>query len=279
MVLIVLSILLSSFFGAIFGFMGGKLSGKIVSEIESHFGRKTSQPSIRANKENMLTEDSVIIDVVEKSSPAVVNIVISKDVPKYKSFFEDPFGFFSIPQGSQSGTEKQTVGGGSGFFVNQNGMIATNKHVVSDSAAEYTVITNDGKEYPAKVLASDPIKDISIIKIDGDNFPVLNFGDSGNLKAGQTVIAIGNSLGEFYNTVSKGIISGLKRNVTAGSGLGQAEQLSNIIQTDAAINPGNSGGPLLDINGNVIGINVAMAQGAQSIGFAIPADQIKKVVD
>jgi len=281
--IIILSIIFSSFFGLIFGVMGSVFSNKIFSKIETKLGKninQNQQNQKEIDKERLVEEDSAVIDVVDKSSPAVISIVISKDVPKYRSFFDDPFGFFSDPRNQELETEKQTVGKGSGFFVSQDGMIATNKHVINDASAEYTVITSDGKEYPAKILALDPIKDIAVMKIAGENFPTLNFGDSNSLKIGQTVIAIGNSLGEFYNTVSKGIISGLRRNLIAGSGSrGQTEQLSNIIQTDAAINPGNSGGPLLDINGDVIGINVAMAQGAQNIGFAIPADQIKKVVD
>ena len=278
-VLIILSVILSSFFGAISGFIGAKISSKIVSEIETRFGKNKNQPS-EVSKQQLIEEDSAIVDVVEKSSPAVVSIVISKDVPVYKSFFEDPFGFFNQMNGSdQNETEKKKIGGGSGFIVSQKGMIVTNKHVASDQNAEYTVITSDSKEYPAKVLAKDPVKDIAIMKIEGDNFPTLEFGDSGSLKVGQTVIAIGNSLGEFSNSVSKGIISGLRRDITAGSEFGQTEQLNGIIQTDAAINSGNSGGPLLNVNGKVIGVNVAMAQGAENVGFAIPADQIKKIVD
>lgn len=280
-IIIIVSVILSSFFGAVFGFMGEKISNKIFSKISQKFnidqkGENVSSQSI----EKIVEEDSAVIDVVEKSSPAVVSIVITKDVPKYKSFFEDPFGFFDEMNGSSQGeTEKQKVGGGSGFIVSLNGTIVTNKHVVSDQNADYTVITNDGKEYPAKVLARDPIKDIAVIKINGEKFPVLDLGDSDSLKVGQTVIAIGNSLGEFSNSVSKGIISGLQRNVTAGSGFGQTEQLANIIQTDAAINPGNSGGPLLDISGKVIGVNVAMAQGAENVAFSIPSNQIKKIVE
>lgn len=281
-VTIIFSIIFSSFFGAIFGFMGERISDKIFSKIEQVFGKSAgnkSGVSPEISREKIVEEDSAIIDVVEKSSPAVVSIVISKDVPKYRSFFDDPFGFFDQMNGSgQNETEKKQIGGGSGFIVNSNGMIVTNKHVASEQGAEYTVITNDGKEYPARILARDPIKDIAVMKIEGENFPVLEFGESERVKVGQTVIAIGNSLGEFSNSVSKGIISGLRRDVTAGSGFGKTEQLSNIIQTDAAINPGNSGGPLLDINGKVIGVNVAMAQGAENIGFAIPVDQIKKMV-
>jgi serine protease Do len=290
-IVLILSILLSSAFGAVFGFMAGSMSqtalGSKIAGILNSLSNKSTTSS-NTTKQKIVQEDSAIIDVVDKSSPAVVSIVISKDVPKVKNFFSNPFdfpGFFSPfgsgqDQGSQGGgTQKQKIGGGSGFLITADGMIATNKHVVSDTTADYTVITNDGKEHPAKILAQDPVNDVAVIKIDGTGYPTLNFGDSSQLKVGQTVIAIGNSLGEFTNTVSRGIISGLKRNVTAGSGFGDTEQLTNIIQTDAAINPGNSGGPLLDINGDIIGINVAMAQGAQNIGFAIPANQIKKIVD
>ncbi|HPN96450.1 MAG TPA: trypsin-like peptidase domain-containing protein [Candidatus Moranbacteria bacterium] len=276
---LIITILLSSAFGAIFGFMAGSVGQKITDNKYLGFLNKSKTEII---KQNIIQEDSAVISVVEKTTPAVVSIIITKDVPKMRSFFSDPFGFpdFFGNFGEDSNeTQKQQIGGGSGFIVSNDGMIVTNKHVVSDSGAEYTVITNDGQEHPAKILAQDPTNDIAIIKIEGSGFPTLDFGNSNDLKIGQTVIAIGNSLGEFSNTVSRGIISGLRRNVTAGSGFGDTEQLTNTIQTDAAINPGNSGGPLLNISGEVIGVNVAMAQGAQSIGFAIPSVQIKKVVE
>ncbi|HLN18780.1 MAG TPA: trypsin-like peptidase domain-containing protein [Patescibacteria group bacterium] len=276
---LVLAMILSIFFGTVFGFIAGSASQRTGGKLSQLFKPSSDSEVV---KQKIVAEDSAIIDVVNKTSPAVVSIIISKDVPKMRNFFSDPFGFFD-PFGSnpdsQGGTQKQQIGGGSGFLVSADGMVVTNKHVVSDASAEYTVITNDGKEHSAKVLARDPVNDIAVIKIDGQNYPTLNFGDSGGLQIGQTVVAIGNSLGEFTNTVSRGIISGLRRSLTAGSGLGETERLNNIIQTDAAINPGNSGGPLIDINGDVIGINVAMARGAQNIGFAIPANQIKKVVD
>lgn len=287
---LILSILISSSFGAIFGFIGGSLSQKALSgNLFKNFSflknkNKSGNSQISSvTKQQIVEEDSAVIDVVSKSSQAVVSIVISKDVPKIRGFSGDPFEyFFGIPNQNsqdQSGTEKQTIGGGTGFFITKDGMIVTNKHVVSDTAADYTVITSDGEEHAAKVLARDPVNDIAVIKIDGSDYPILDLGNSDALKVGQSVVAIGNSLGEFTNTVSKGIISGLKRTVTAGSGLGESETLTNTIQTDAAINPGNSGGPLLDINGEVIGINVAMAQGAQNIGFAIPSNQIKRITD
>jgi len=237
-----------------------------------------------------------LVDVVKKTSPAVVSIIISKEVPKYEISNDpnqqiDPFGgmfpglpnvFFNTPQYKQNGTEKKEVGGGSGFFVSSNGLIITNKHVVADTTAEYTVLTTDGKKYDAKVIARDPVLDIAVIKIEstiGQRFSYLEFGDSDKLDVGQSVIAIGNALGEFKNTVSVGIVSGLSRSVVAGDNAGSSELLDHVIQTDAAINPGNSGGPLLDSTGKVIGVNVAVVQGSQSIGFALPINTIKGVVE
>ena len=281
----ILTFLLSSVSGAFFGFFSGKL-GDWIWKKTPFYRSVGSDPEII--KEQIIQEDSAVISVVEKSAPAVVSIVISKDVPRMQGLFSDPFGeeFFNYFFGQRGradengqGSEKRTIGGGSGFIVSSDGMIVTNKHVVEDSTAEYTVVLNDGKEYPAKILAKDPLKDIAIIKIEDRDLPTLEIGSSEHLKIGQTVIAIGNSLGEFSNTVSRGIVSGLGRNITAGSGFGQAEKLNDIIQTDAAINSGNSGGPLLDISGKVVGVNVAVAQGAENIGFALPSNQVRKVVE
>lgn len=234
----------------------------------------------------LAAEDEKIVSMVEKSTQAVVSIVITKDVPKYRSVFRSPFGsgfpFFDERERSpdeESATERQQVGSGSGFLISRDGYVVTNKHVVSDQGADYTVILSDEQEYPATVLALDPNNDIAVLKIDGADFPFLALGDSDTLRVGQTVIAIGNPLGEFANSVSRGIVSGLGRSVTAGSSLGESETLHDIIQTDAAINPGNSGGPLFDIEGKVIGINVAVAQGVENIGFALPVNSIKRVVD
>ena len=285
--IILIVMVISSVCGAFFGFVAGGFGQKVFAEISQKFPGffQANEDLLKIDpsvlREKIIEEDSAVIDVVEKSTPAVVSIVISKDVPKIQRFF-DPFGFFDNSSGQDSAvgdTQKEKIGAGTGFIITTDGMIATNKHVVSDATAEYTVLTSDGKEHPAKVLARDPLNDIAVIKIDGTDYPTLDFGDSDNLKIGQTAIAIGNSLGEFSNTVSKGIISGLKRNLTAGGGRGDSEKLSDIIQTDAAINPGNSGGPLLDISGKVIGINVAIAQGAQNVGFAIPATQVRKITE
>lgn len=277
-----LASILGGFFGFVAGGFSGLVSGKLKNDISKKLGLHWNKNNLLIENGNVYREESAVIDVVEKSSPSVVNIVITKDVPIFKN---NGFGFFFNPfesreNANENETEKQKVGGGTGFFVSSDGMIVTNKHVVSDENAQYTAINSEGKEYTAEVLARHPSLDIAIIKIQGDNFPVLKLGDSDTLKVGQSAIAIGNSLGEFSNSVSLGIVSGLKRNITAGSGFGgDTERLTNIIQTDAAINPGNSGGPLLDIAGNVIGINVATAQGVENIGFALPVNDVKKTID
>lgn len=247
-------------------------------------------------RQPIFSQDSFVIDAVKKANPAVVSIIISKEVPKYETYIDpneqmNPFGDlfpgfpgfnFNIPQYRQNGTEKKEIGGGSGFFVSGEGLIVTNRHVVDQKNVEYTVFTNDGKKHVAKVIARDPVLDIALIKIDppvGKNFPFLSLGNSETLEVGQSVIAIGNALAEFRNTVSVGVISGLARSITAGDNSGKMEALDHVIQTDAAINPGNSGGPLLNLKGEVVGVNVAVAQGSQSIGFALPINSVKSAVE
>jgi len=228
--------------------------------------------------------EQAIIDATKSVLPSVVSIVISKNVPIYEQEFINPFGEDSpfniqVPQMIQKGTEMQDVGAGSGFIVSEDGLVLTNKHVVLDKEAQYTVYTNDDKKYSAKVLALDPVQDLAVIKIENDNekFKPVVLGDSLSIQLGQTAIAIGNALGKFSNTVSVGIISGLKRTISASDQIGDfSETLENIIQTDAAINAGNSGGPLINLRGQVIGINTAMAEGAETIGFAIPINMAKK---
>ncbi len=259
---------------------------------------KTETPTNKQNSTNKsfqkqqcqcpLSQEQQVIQTVKNASPAVVSIIITKELPVIEQhwqdinpfggdLFGDPFDFrFRVPEYQQKGTKKQEVGGGTGFIISSNGLILTNKHVVTDKNAEYTVLMNNGKKYSAKVLARDPIQDLAIIKIKAHNLKPLILGNSNKIQLGQTAIAIGNALGEFRNTISVGVISGLKRSIVA-SGVGvSSERLNNVIQTDAAINPGNSGGPLLDLNGKVIGINVAVARGAQNIGFALPINLAKR---
>ena len=220
--------------------------------------------------------DKVTIDAVKRVSPSVVSIVISKNMPKIKSLYGAPFmgPMFGETDGQ---TEKVKVGGGSGFIVHPDGLVLTNKHVVFDPDAEYTVITTDLKEYSGKVVSRDPINDIAVVKISAKGLPSVVLGNSLKLEPGQTVLAIGNALGLFSNTVSKGIISGLSRKISASLGTDrQMEHLRGVLQTDVAINQGNSGGPLINTDGEVIGINTAIIFGAQNIGFALPINWAKK---
>lgn len=262
--------------GLVVGLIGGIFGAMLVVPwYQQHILKINTSPTQIENKKIILDEESAIVAAVEKVNPAVVSIVVTKDLSKFEQF-GSPFGdfFFSVPSG---GTEKQQVGAGSGFIISSDGMIVTNKHVVADTSAEYTVITKDGQKYAAKVLATDPFNDLAIVKIEAANLPIMALGDSSKLKLGQRVIAIGNALGQFQNTVTTGVVSGIGRNVTASGGA-QTEKLSEVIQTDAAINPGNSGGPLVNLAGEVIGVNTAVSQSAQLIGFAIPVNQVKKVI-
>ena len=206
-------------------------------------------------------EESAVVDAVEKVMPAVVSITLTKNVRSYY------------------GEIYQETGGGSGFIISSDGIILTNKHVVSDPKADYSVITSGGESYAAKVKSIDPINDLAIVEIEANNLPVVDLGDSTTLKIGQHVIAIGNALNEYQNTVTTGVISAVDRTILAGDGLGANEELENMIQTDAAINPGNSGGPLIDLSGRVIGINTAVDLTASSIGFAIPINQAKSAIE
>jgi len=251
---------------------------------------QTSPPSV-APSAPVADYEAAVTGAVEHTTDAVVSIVVSKDLPVIEQCPYNPFsdlppdvqqffggGNFQFSQPCQKGTKKQEVGGGSGFIVSSDGLIVTNKHVVADTKADYTVLTNNGKKYDATVLARHPSLDIALVKISARGLATVSLGDSDHLKLGQTAIAIGNALGEFRNTVSVGVISGLARNITASDGGGNVESIENVIQTDAAINPGNSGGPLLDVYGNVVGINVATVSGAQNIGFAIPINVAKKSI-
>lgn len=230
---------------------------------------------VRTSNRSISEEDSIVTEIAEEMSDSVVSIAITQDLSRVQRLAPDLFNFWFAPNASG----EREVGGGTGFIVSSDGMIITNRHVVDAEAAEFTVIL-EGEEYPAELLATHPTQDLALMKIEATDLSPIEFADSDSVRVGQTAIAIGNALNEFNNTVSKGVISGLSRSIVASDGRGgQAERLSNIIQTDAAINPGNSGGPLLDINGKVIGINVAVAQDAQSIGFAIPSNEAQDMLD
>lgn len=207
-----------------------------------------------------LEESSAIADTVENVTPAVVSITSTQNVV-------DLFG--------RTYEEK---GGGTGFIITSDGLIVTNKHVVSNESSTYKVYTYDGKEYDAKLIAKDPLDDLAVLQIEADGLPTVKLGNSDEVSIGQWVVAIGNALGEFSNSVTVGVISAKERQITASGG-GVSENLEGLLQTDAAINSGNSGGPLVNLAGQVIGINTAVASEAENIGFAIPINSVKKAID
>lgn len=231
-------------------------------------------------KMQIVQEESVITNVVDSVSPSVVTIGIEQTrrvVDPFSIDPFDPFGSFRQPQ-SREENIKQDIG--SGFIVTADGMIVTNKHVVSEADAKYSVITKDDKKYEVKKIFRDPTNDLAILQIEASGLQPITMGDSSNIKVGQLAVAIGTALGEFRNTVTVGVISGVGRGITAGSPLeSSAERLDNVIQTDAAINPGNSGGPLLNSAGQVIGVNTAVAAGGQNIGFALPINVVKEALN
>lgn len=228
------------------GFLGGYFGSKYGQDIDTSL-RNIGQKTVQVN------EESQVIDVAKKVEPSVVSITGE----------QARMDFFGMVRKSQSS--------GTGFIATEDGLIVTNKHVVS-SGGTYSVFTSDGKEYKATVKAQDPYFDIAFLKIEAKGLKPVEFGDSDSIKVGQRVVAIGNALGQFQNTVTTGVISAIGRAIEAGDTTGESEVLENLIQTDAAINPGNSGGPLLNIAGQVIAINTAVASDAEGIGFAIPVN-------
>ncbi len=231
------------------------------------------------------SQDELLTGAVAKIAPSVVSIVVSKDVPRLAVEYVNPFGDdpffkdfnFRVPVYRQRGTERQKVGAGTGFIISRDGYILTNRHVVADSSATYTALLSDGRQLAGRVIFRDPQNDLALVKIDGV-FAAAPLGDSSALKLGQTVIAIGNALGEYNNSVSVGIISGLDRAIEANDGR-QVVRLQGVLQTDAAINPGNSGGPLITLTGEVIGVNVATVIGSSNISFSIPVNTAKTLVN
>lgn len=252
------------------------------SPLLRQYVNNSSTQNIGGEKVKIVTEESITIDIVKKSGPSVVT-VSEQAAPQSSSnspFDFGPFFGFSYPgPQAQQPNEPQSIG--SGFIISKEGMIVTNKHVVSDTQGKYQIITSDDKKYDVKKIYRDPLNDVALLQIDPAQNPdkqltPIILGDSSNLQVGQYVIAIGTALGEFRNTVTTGVISGLGRGISAGSPYeGSVERLDNVIQTDAAINPGNSGGPLLNSSGQVIGVDTAVSESGQNIGFAIPINIIK----
>jgi S1-C subfamily serine protease len=236
------------------------------------FSISSDERTISNQNKTTITTDitdlqSNITSLARDVSPSVVSIIIKKDLVVYRS---DPWGFFQQP----SWTITRQVGWWSGFFITENGTILTNKHVIADNTATYTVITNDWVEYDAAVLATDPVNDLAVIQIvnsEKNDFTPLPFiSSSEEINIWEFAIAVWNALAEFQNSVSLWIISGKNRSIEASW-----QSLTWLIQTDAAINPGNSGGPLIDLSGKVIGINTAIASNSNGIWFSIALSQEK----
>lgn len=267
--LIIIIILIAMLIGAVLG-------QKYLPSTAAHIPALSQNSQLTSNDLKQLNSvgEASMVQAVQNTLPSVVTIQATQQSMDYSLQFDpyDPFNpFRQTPQTHQS---VQNIG--SGFVVRADGVIVTNRHVIADSGTTYSVITNDKKTYPVQQVHADTANDLAYLKINATGLKPIVLGSSNDLKLGQTVIAIGTPLGEFTNSVTNGIISGLGRGITTGSRFeGYVERLDNVIQTDAAINPGNSGGPLLNSKGEVIGINTAVVQGGQNIGFAIPVNVIK----
>jgi len=244
--------------GILIGLILGMVIMGLVYQVNFLFKKKT----IVETRTEIIDEESIATKVVERATPSVVTVSMAKNM-------SDTFN-------SNPANVEQDIG--TGFIISNDGLIVTNKHVVADLQAKYKVVI--GKDETAEVvnIYRDPVNDLAILKVDKNGLTPVVLGDSDKLKAGQTVIAIGTALGEFRSTVTKGVISGLGRGITAGNVTG-AEKLDDVIQVDAAINLGNSGGPLFNSSGEVIGVNVAVSSNGQSIGFALPINIVKQSVD
>jgi len=223
--------------------------------------------TITANRDKIvLQQGEIVADVFKKVSPSTVAVNTESQAASPRTF-----GATSLEQGA-----------GSGIIISTDGYVLTNKHVIPDGTSKVNVVLADGTTYnDVSVVGRDPLNDIAFLKINGvKNLPAVELGDSDAVQPGQQVVAIGNALGQFRNSVTSGIISGIGRPIQASDDSGSgSEQLQNLIQTDAAINPGNSGGPLVTLDGKVVGMNTAVSEEGQAIGFAIPINDAKSLIN
>lgn len=237
-------------------------------------------PGLTGQKQTVVYEESVVTKAVEESLPSVVTIGVKRTASSRTQRNPlDPFApFRQAPDNDDEEDLSQNIG--SGFIISDDGMVITNRHVVLDPDLTYEVLTQDQKRYDVEKIYRDPLNDLAILKIPASNLKPLKIGNSDNLKLGQIAIAIGTPLGEFQNTITQGIVSGLGRGITAGSPFeGFVEKLDNVIQTDAAISAGNSGGPLINSKGEAIGVNTAVSASGQNIGFAIPINVVTELIE
>lgn len=249
--------------GVTSGFLGGYYGSTL---------RSNSPATTEQAKKQVIDQSTLIGDLAKKVGPSVVSVEVTSTTTTNDFFF-----------GRRSGVSQSA---GTGFFVSQDGYILTNRHVIPDGATKVSVTMSDGAKLSdvsvvGRTKADDPL-DVAFLKVNDKSrkFTPVTIGDSSKMEVGNMVIAIGNALGQFQNTVTSGIVSGFGRDLQANGDGGSVETLQNLIQTDAAINQGNSGGPLVNVNGEVIGINTAIAgDGAQNIGFAIPINDIKSILE
>lgn len=265
-----------------FGGIGAWVGSEVFSSFSNVFPNTGSKPS--STIINLIEEESATIDVVANVTPAVVSVIARKprgDLLRDRSLMQvnPDLIFGNTPLTDAESKELVDVSSGTGFFVTSDGYVLTNRHVIDVPSPKFFVVTNDGKELNAILVDTDPVLDIAILRVDGNKHPTVNLGDSEKIRIGQTVIAIGNTLSEFRNTVTKGVISGINRHVIAGVSVNGSEVIEKAIQTDAAINPGNSGGPLINLLGEVIGINTAVSIDGEAIAFAIPINQAKRAIE
>lgn len=277
--------LLAVAIAAIVGALVGSITASVFLFQNNKIGNisQISYKDVDPQVVQLLEEESATISVVNDVAPSVVSIVVKKPRGLLTQSPYDQSAFFQFFYNDQVITEEESkelieISSGTGFFVTEDGLILTNGHVVDENNATYIVVDNNGTEFNATFVDIDPFQDIALLKVEGTGFHAAKLGISQNIRIGQTVIAIGNTLSEFRNTVTKGVVSGIDRRVTAASEQ-SAEVIEKAIQTDAAINPGNSGGPLINLFGEVIGINTAVSSQGESIGFAIPIDQAKRAIE
>jgi serine protease Do len=248
----------------IFGLVGGGVG--------SYLFIRYFASSIPVSKQQLVVqENSAVVNVAKSVSPSVVSITTQTAVAGQSVF------------GLSTGDSTTQEGAGTGMVITSNGLILTNNHVIAGGGT-ITVFTSDGKQYKGTVVAANVAQDYAFVRINATGLKPVTLGDSSSVQVGEGVVAIGNALGQFSNTVTNGIISGKGRPVTASDGgssttSSNSENLQDLFQTDAAINPGNSGGPLVNLAGQVIGMNTAVAGNAQNIGFAIPINEVKSAID
>lgn len=279
-------VLLSVVFGAVSG-AGTSMYLIMNGYVDLNAGKDGTNTTVA----EVYNEESQLISAYDRVSPAVISIIALQDLNAYYNQYWGPLDYYyNYDENESSDENMQEVGGGTAFIISKDGMAVTNRHVIEDETLEYVAYMNDGTEFDVQILDVDDSNDLAILQLvaqegsdDADkigSLPYVEFGDSDALEVGQMVLAIGNAFAEYENTTTAGIISATGREIVASGISGSnPEELKNLLQTDAAINPGNSGGPLVNLDGQVIGINTAIDSEAQGIGFAIPINDVKEVVD